>query len=308
MKISGFTMCRNADKFYYPIRESILSVLPMVDEFVVALGKGDEDDSTEEIIRSIGSDKLRIVHTEWDIKAFPYGTVHAQQTDVAKSHCSGDWLIYVQADEVIHERFHAEITSACHRYHMDKSVEGFLLDFVHFWGDYAHYQNSHSLYNKEIRVVRNLPQLHSWESAQSFRMIEDFDGRSYRKKEGSRKLRVKHIDAAVYHYGWVRPPEIMVQKMNELDRIHSHPAPRFNGLIDYGDLSRLPTFKGAHPEVMAERIAAFDWPVKHAEVERFTSTSVMRHQRLSSRLLTWIETRLLGGRQIMSHRNYTLIR
>lgn len=307
MKISGFTMCRNADKFYYPIRESILSVLPMVDEFVVALGRGYDGDRTEEIIRSIGSDKIRVVHTDWDLDAFPFGTVHAQQTDLAKSHCKGDWLIYVQADEVIHERYHKVITDACKQYADDSSVEGFLMDFVHFWGDYDHFQNSHSLYNREIRVVRNLPDVHSWESAQSFRMISDFDGRSYRRKEGTRKLRVKQIEASVYHYGWVRPPEIMVEKMNELDRIHSHPEPRFNGVIDYGDLNRLPRFNGTHPEVMKERIEAFDWPVEQRD-ERFSSTSLMRHQRLSSRLLTWIETRLLGGRQIMAHRNYTLIR
>ena len=35
MKISGFTMVRNAGKYYFPIKESIQSVLPIVDEFIV---------------------------------------------------------------------------------------------------------------------------------------------------------------------------------------------------------------------------------------------------------------------------------
>jgi hypothetical protein len=50
MKISGFTMVRNAEKLYFPIKESILSVLPVVDEFIVALGDG--DDNTRGLIES----------------------------------------------------------------------------------------------------------------------------------------------------------------------------------------------------------------------------------------------------------------
>lgn len=46
MKISGFTMVRNATKYYFPIKESILSILPIVDEFIIALGDNDPDDYT----------------------------------------------------------------------------------------------------------------------------------------------------------------------------------------------------------------------------------------------------------------------
>jgi len=68
MKISGFKMVKNATKLYFPIKQSILSILPIVDEFVVALGDCDEDDTTLQEIESIGSDKIKIVHTVWDIK------------------------------------------------------------------------------------------------------------------------------------------------------------------------------------------------------------------------------------------------
>ena len=94
MKISGFTFTRNVSKLYYPICESIQSILPIVDEFVVALGKGDEDDNTRELLESIRSPKIKIIETEWDLKAFPNGTEYAHQTDIAKSHCSGDWLFW----------------------------------------------------------------------------------------------------------------------------------------------------------------------------------------------------------------------
>ena len=93
MKISGFSFLRNGAKLHYPIIESIRSVLPVVDEFVIALGDSDPDDDTREKIEALGSDKITLIDTVWNLDQFPNGTVYAQQTDVAKSHCNGDWLL-----------------------------------------------------------------------------------------------------------------------------------------------------------------------------------------------------------------------
>ena len=103
--ISGFSMVRNATKLYYPVKASIESILPIVDEFVIALGKGDADDHTLEEIQKIQSDKIKIIHTEWDLEKYPGGAEYAHQTDIAKQHCKGDWLFYLQSDEVIHEKY-----------------------------------------------------------------------------------------------------------------------------------------------------------------------------------------------------------
>lgn len=46
MKLSGFSFVRNGIKLYYPVVETIKSILPLVDEFVIAVGKGDEDDTS----------------------------------------------------------------------------------------------------------------------------------------------------------------------------------------------------------------------------------------------------------------------
>ena len=132
MKLSGFTFLRNTSKLYYPILESIQSALPIVDEFVVALGKGDDDDDTEKKLRSLESEKLKIIHTVWDTEKYPRGMEYAHQTDIAKQACSGDWLLYLQGDEVIHENDYQEIVSKCNRYLNDKRVDGFLFDYYHF--------------------------------------------------------------------------------------------------------------------------------------------------------------------------------
>ena len=305
MKISAFTMCRNADKLYYPIKESILSALPLVDEFVVAIGKSDDDDRTLEIIKSIDSDKIKIIETEWDMNVFPNGTVHAQQTDVAKSHCLGNWLLYLQADEVLHEQDHQEIKAACEKHLMDLNIEGFLLQYHHFWGDYNHVVRSHGWYNEEIRIIRNIPEIHSWQSAQSFRHITDFDGKSYRAKENTRKLKVKKLNAAIYHYGWVRPPQIMTAKMNEMDKNHSHKLTQYQNEFDFGDMGKLSQFYASHPKVMGERMNMLNWSedlnFSGRPLER---TFKFKHERLRYRMLSWIENHLFSGKQIFRYKNF----
>ncbi|MFC2117001.1 hypothetical protein ACFLTU_11040, partial [Bacteroidota bacterium] len=92
MKISGFSMGKNAGKLYYPLKQAVLSILPIVDEFVVALGDSDADDNSREELLSLKSDKIKIIDTVWDIEKYPRGTEHAHQTDIAKNHCTGDWL------------------------------------------------------------------------------------------------------------------------------------------------------------------------------------------------------------------------
>ena len=96
-------MAKNADKLGYPVKEAVLSILPLVDEFVIAVGDCDEDDKTRDLIESIKSEKVKIIDTVWDLEKYPRGMEHAHQTDIAKEQCSGDWLFYVQADEIVHE-------------------------------------------------------------------------------------------------------------------------------------------------------------------------------------------------------------
>ncbi len=312
MTISGFTMVKNATKLFYPIGPSIASALPLVDEFVVALGKGDDDDTTRRAIESLNTDKVRIIDTEWDTEAFPNGTENAHQTDIAKEACTGDWCFYLQADEVVHEQYLPEIRQQCERYLDDERVEGFLFNYVHFWGDFRHYHQAHGWYPEEIRIVRNDPDIHSWRSAQSFRRIPDFDGQSYRQTEGTYKLNVVKLDACIYHYGWVRPPHLMNRKRKALDSIHkgeaaaealhAQGADRF----DYGDLSRLPVFKGTHPEVMQDWIAQFDWQ-SELDAPPNPERPLHKHEKTGNRLLTWVEQKLLGGRQLFTSRNWNRI-
>lgn len=312
MRISGFTMVKNATKLYYPIREAIESILPIVDEFVVALGDCDEDDDTRAEILSLNSEKVRIIDTIWDLKKYPNGTENAHQTDLAKEACTGDWLFYLQADEVIHEKYLQPIKARCKELLNDEEVEGLLFKYLHFWGDYDHHQTAHGWYQNEIRIVRNRPEIHSWESAQSFRRIPEFDYVNYRQQAGTHKLKVATVDAYVYHYGWVRPPDFMQRKSKSLDTIHmgvKKAAEVYEKKVkhyDYGPMNRAKKFTGTHPKVMKKKLAAFDWAdqLNYSSKELNPNREKRKHDKLKYRILSFIEEKILGGRRIGSFKNY----
>ncbi|HMW37873.1 MAG: hypothetical protein K1X68_03065 [Saprospiraceae bacterium] len=315
MKISGFSFMRNTDKLYYPLRESIQSILPIVDEMIIALGEGDEDDATLELVRGLNSEKIKIIPTQWDLETYQGGTIYAQQTDIAKSYCKGDWLIYLQSDEVIHEKYLVIIQEFCGLYLNVHEVEGFLFRYKHFYGDYQHYIQSHVWYPREIRVIRNHPSIHSWGDAQSFRWIDDFDGLHYRQHVGARPLRVVEIPAEIYHYGWVRPPALMQTKTRVMNKAYHDPDQvdrEYDNKpqdFDYGALSRLTEFTETHPSVMREFISKFNWKEQlHYERNYRPQRPALKHEKIKYRLLSWIENNLLGGSLIFGYRNWTLIR
>jgi hypothetical protein len=314
MRISGFTFVRNANKLFIPAVEAITSILPLVDEFVVAVGASEDD--TRALIASIPSDKIKIIDTTWETENYPRNTVFARETDKAKTRCTGDWLFYIQCDEVLHEQYLPAVRQAMEKYFHDTEVEGLLFRYKHFWGDFNHFNHSHVFYDYEIRVVRNLPEIHSWKDAQSFRKFDTFDGSfdAYESK-GGEKLKVVKIPAEIYHYGWVRPPEMMMKKSkvaSESYRGAEATAAKFSKYaqtFDYGPLGTLPEFTGTHPKVMAGWLTRFDWADQLNYGKKFPKVAhPEKHERLKYRWLTWIENRLLGGRRIGAFKNYELLR
>ena len=314
MTISGFTMGKNANKLYYPVKQAIMSILPIVDEFIVALGNNDDDDHSREEIESIGSDKIRIIDTVWDIEKYPRGMEHAHQTDIAKSYCKGDWLFYLQSDEVVHENDLQVIRKRCEELLEDREVEGLLFDYMHFWGDYSHYQNNHCWYRHEIRIIRNQPDIHSWVSAQSFRRIPDFDGIHYWQKENTYKLKVACSNARIFHYGWVRPPELMNKKIKSFNINHKgtqavgemEKKQFFDGQFDYGNMSLVPVFKGSHPAVMKEWMAKFDWAhkLRFSGPRRGKNKLVNKQDKPRYVIISWIEKNILFGGRLGEMKNY----
>lgn len=251
MKVSGFTFVKNAIKYGYPVVESISSILPMVDEMIVCLG--DSEDDTEGLIRSIGSDKIKIVHSVWDNSLREGGKVLAVETDkaIAATAADSDWLFYIQADEVVHEQYHKTIQDAMQQYLNDKRVEGFLFNYHHFYGSYKYIGDGRKWYSKEIRIIRNDKKIKSYRDAQGFRW------------EDNRKLNVKLLNAYIYHYGWVRSPVLMHQKTENFHMLWDGEAGKNKKIseasFDYSNIDSVTIFEGTHPAVMKYLVEAENW-------------------------------------------------
>jgi len=290
IKVSGFTFIRNAIQYDYPIVESIQSLLPVVDELVVAVGKS--DDGTLGLIQQIQSPKIKIIETVWNDALREGGRVLADETQKALSAIDPQsvWAFYLQGDEVLHEADAATMREAMLRYADDRRVEGLLFNYKHFYGSYDYIGNSRRWYRKEIRVVRNTGLVRSYKDAQGFR-----------KADGS-KLAVKAINASIYHYGWVKPPEAQMQKQKTFNKywhddqwMKQHIPDQ--SAFDYSNIDSLALFEGTHPRVMQDRIAKKNW--------KFAFDITRSTKDLRTRLSDFFES--LTGYRLGEYKNYKKI-
>jgi len=254
MKISGFTIIKNAVQNDYPIVEAITSILPVVDEMVVLIG--DCDDATEALIQSINSPKIKIHHSVWDKNLRSGGTVLAVETNKAFELIDPEstWAFYIQGDEAVHEKYHQNILDACRLYKDDKRVEGLLFKYLHFYGTYDYVGDSRKWYSHEVRIIRNDKKIQSYKDAQGFRI-------------GETKINVKPIDAYIYHYGWVKSPELMMKKQKTVG-VYWHNDEEMKGYdkipdsYDFNEYDSLEKFTGTHPAPMADRLVRKNWQIE----------------------------------------------
>lgn len=291
MKISGFTIIRNAIINDYPVVESISSILPIVDEMIVLVGNSDDD--TEGMIRSINDPKIKIHHSAWDDSLRKGGQVLAVETDKAFQLIdkNADWAFYIQADEVVHEKYFSEIIAKCQKYKDEKKVEGLLFKYLHFYGTYGYVGDSRRWYSHEVRIIRNDKNIKAYRDAQGFR-------------KNNKKLNVKAIDAYVYHYGWVKSPEQMLKKQKNVSRFWNEDSAEWKEYLSTGeyfnfdDFDSLIKFKDTHPSVMYARINRANWDVD-IDLSKKTFSA-------KDKFLYWFESKT--GIRPFSFKNYKIIR
>lgn len=258
MKVTGFSFIKNAVKFDFPIQEALLSILPLCDEVIVAVG--DCTDGTRELVQAIHPTKIKIIDTVWNPSLNRDGVVLADETNKALKAIGSDsdWLIYIQGDEVMHEGGHEAVLKAMQQYKDDKRIDGLLFKYLHFYGSYDYVATSSRWYRNEIRVIKNDKSIYSYKDAQGFRKGNDV------------KLNVKPVDAYICHYGWVREPSKMQAKIinggnfwggdnfKEPDKTEM-----FSGSFDYSEIDLLEKFTGQHPAVIQSKIAAKNWQFEY---------------------------------------------
>jgi hypothetical protein len=254
MNVSGFTFCRNAVKYDYPVVESIKSALPLCDEFIVNVGRC--EDGTLEVIESIRDPKIKIVESVWDESLRKDGLIYSQQTNIALAHCTGDWAFYIQADEVVHEDDVPVIRQAMQHHFRNPVVKGLLFRYLHFVADY--WSTNPWFYHKAVRIIRNNGEVESSGDAVGFH----FKATQQYLQSGPKEW-LPYSGARMFHYGWVKDPKTMLEKKREQAAVyHGQNLPPLAAKELAGDTFRfddyaiLKEFGSSHPALMNARLSA----------------------------------------------------
>lgn len=248
MKISGFTIAKDAIKYDYPLKECIFTLLNLCDEVIIVVGKS--SDGTLEEVKKLKNDKLKIITTSWD-ETLGY-KVFSQQTNIAIENCTGKWGIYLQSDELIHEKDFEKLRFYIEQADSDNNIEGLLFNYRHFYGSYCLLNESRRFYRNEVRAIRLGIGIQSYNDAKGFR-------------RNNKKLIVKAIPIYIYHYGWARDPLKMGKKYYDFQRFW-HPEEEIkkiamseNNIYHLINNYNLIPYQDSHPFIMQERIRNSKW-------------------------------------------------
>lgn len=238
MKISGFTFLRNGTLMGYPYLESIRSLLPLVDEFVINIGAGNDD--TYERVAAIADPKIRIIRSHWNEGIHAKGFVYAQQKMIAQYNCTGDWAFYLEGDEVLHENDLHRIRESMLLHLPDPKVEALAFHYHHFYGTPNQVATSPAWYRNEVRVIRNTIRTYAPDGLYWMVMPTHRRGRH---------PHAAHTGAHIYHYGYVRSAERMAEKNRRVAQYWDGVAA---STFDYGNIDAriLAPFSGSHPEII----------------------------------------------------------
>lgn len=299
MKISAFSYIRNGFKYNYPFLQSIQSILPICDEFVIVVGNS--EDGTREAIEQLENPKIKIIDTIWDENLRSSGKIFAQQANIALKEINGNWAFHLQADEVIHENNLKTIVDEIKKIENDKNIDGLLFDFLNFHGNYNYLNNTRFQHKKEIRIFRNHQNIYSYKDSQGFRKYPSFD--EYLKNHKGLKLNVKKINVPVFHYSYVRNPQQMKNKSQFFETFwhdDNYIEQKYQNIqeFDYYNIERIKLFEASHPSIMKLVIENENWDFDPQKINKKLS--------LKLKLIYWFED--LINYRIGEYKNYKLIK
>ena len=242
MRVSGFTFIKNGQMLGYPFVASIKSILPILDEFVIAVGQS--DDNTLEIVKSIDSTKIKIIETQWNEKMHDRGFVYAQQKMIAQYNCTGDWAFYLEGDELVHEKDLNTIYNSMQMHLDNKKVEALYFNYHHFYGRPE--QVFISGYKTAPRIIRNT--IRSYSPDGLFFVVMD-------KNKKGRYPFAAYAGCSIYHYGHVRKTNYNQIKERQVSKYWGVANQAL--FIDYGniDIAEIRPFDGTHPTIIKEWLA-----------------------------------------------------
>lgn len=250
--ITAHLVIRNGNKYDYPWKEAILSILPAVEGMIV-LEAYSEDDTLEDLEKLASQHKkIKIIRGDWspktpDEQRRPF-LVLARLVNKCIAHIQTPWHLQIQGDEAFHEEQLEELK----RLGTDLGTE---YDSVSF--PYTHFVANFSttfpfMYQRLIRMARTSSQ---WQSIGDACQLAYGKGNTYKS------------DIMVYHYGKVHEPAVAMLKETDFQNMYTDlgfPDPKLKEMgenVDYYylfqdafDKGLFSLFNGTHPKVMDQRI------------------------------------------------------
>ena len=282
MKVSGFSFIRDGERLGYPFLESLRSVLPLCDEFVIAVAES--EDRTLEMLESLDEPKLRLIKSVWNESCRSHGYVYAQQKMIAQFNCTGDWAFYLEADEVLHEKDIDHIRAAMEFYLSDEEVEVLAFDYYHFYGDANHLHLSSQTYHQAARIIRNKIRSMAPDGLY-WAVIKEKSWLGGRNKRRTRYPKAAALNIPIYHYGNARHERYFAKKAELGNQYWTEKQAFYSS---YGDIDpeQFGEFHGQHPEVM------LDWLNEHVNPSfEFNPDHELTRREKKHRLLSRLEKR-----------------
>jgi hypothetical protein len=115
-------------------------------------------------------------------------------------------------------------------------------------------------------------------------------------------MKVKPIDAEIYHYGWVKNPTKQNEKQKNFHKLW-HPDDVVKKMVkeadsyDYYNIDSLKFFEDTHPAVMNNRILNLNWD--------FEFDISKKHFNTKDKILNFIEN--TTGKRFFEYKNYKIV-
>jgi hypothetical protein len=134
-KISGYITTRNCVDLNYPFEASIRSLLAFCDEVVVG-DSSDSNDGTKEILEALAREdsRVKVFHKDVDWSAPNYGVFDGQMKAFARSKCTGDILVQIDADEVFDDSTKEKFPKFLEKVNYLKDIPLAALPVIEYWG------------------------------------------------------------------------------------------------------------------------------------------------------------------------------
>lgn len=241
MKISGIIILRNAVKLGYPFGLAIQSMGMLCDEIIALVDPTSEDDTlpmvTDAAYRATDhrTSVVKVVESNWDMSNH-YGHTNCEisvQTAKALERATGDWVLSLQADEVLHEDDIAPLRKVI-EIADEKGISGIELQRLYFYGSLEKLREDWTLWM--VRLFKR----GCWKP--------DVDG-AMRFDPIGHQIRMRTEAARIFHYSRVGDPKQIADRVRNLDRFFHAPEKVQDGDLpayDFAALRKLDTYVVGH--------------------------------------------------------------